>query len=147
MDYHATGPARLARRTATAYDAQHGGQRLWPGLALQTSSGRITGDGLAPTRFLDKSRSERAAHFEPDKGKITFSANTPDAPWQPGAQDRVSVFVQLASLLAGDPAKYPPGSSISLYTAGPTERRHLDLRGRGRGKAQSARRRIQCRSS
>jgi hypothetical protein len=93
-----------------------------PGLGRRSmaSSGRITGDGLAPTRFLDKSRSERAAHFQPDKGKISFSANTPDVPWLAGAQDRLSVFVQLASLLAGDPAKYPNGSSVSLYTAGPT---------------------------
>lgn len=93
-----------------------------PGLGRRSmaSSGRITGDGLAPTRFLDKSRTERAAHFQSDKGTITFSANSPDVPWLAGAQDRLSVFVQLASLLAGDPAKYPPGSSISLYTAGPT---------------------------
>jgi hypothetical protein len=85
-----------------------------------SSNGRITGDGLAPLRFLDKSRSERAAHFQTDKGKITFSANTPEAPWQAGAQDRLSVFLQLASLLAGDPASYPAGSSVSIYTAGPT---------------------------
>jgi hypothetical protein len=102
------------------YDAKMVVSALFLGSRSMTSSGRITADGLAPTRFLDKSRSERAAHFEEDKGKISFSANTPDAPWLAGAQDRVSVFVQLASLLAGEPAKYPPGSSISLYTAGPT---------------------------
>lgn len=119
MDYHALaqldwqqdGEAYLASMVVSAFGL---GERS------MASSGRITGDGLAPTRFLDKSRSERAAHFQPDKGTITFSANTPDAPWQAGAQDRVSVFVQLASLLAGDPAKYPPGTSVSLYTAGPT---------------------------
>ncbi len=111
LDWHQDGAAYETRMVVSAFGL---------GSRSMASSGRITGDGLAPTRFLDKSRSERAAHFQPDKGKITFSANTPDAPWLAGAQDRVSVFVQLASLLAGDPARYPTGSNISLYTAGPT---------------------------
>lgn len=119
MDYHALAQLDW-RQDGAAYETRMVVSAFGLGSRSMASSGRITGDGLAPTRFLDKSRSERAAHFQPDKGKITFSANAPDAPWQPGAQDRVSVFVQLASLLAGDSAKYPPGSSISLYTAGPT---------------------------
>ena len=119
MDYHALAQLDW-RQDGSAYETRMVVSAFGLGARSMASSGRITGDGLAPTRFLDKSRSERAAHFESDKGKITFSANTPDVPWRPGAQDRVSVFVQLASLLAGDPAKYPTGSSVSLYTAGPT---------------------------
>jgi hypothetical protein len=119
MDYYATGQLDW-QQDGEAYQASMVVGAFGLGRRSMASSGRITGDGLAPTRFLDKSRSERAAHFQPDKGTISFSANTPDVPWQAGAQDRVSVFVQLASLLAGDPANYPPGSSVSLYTAGPT---------------------------
>lgn len=103
------------------YDARMVVSAFFLGSRSMSSSGRITADGLAPTRFLDKSRSERAAHFEEDKGKISFSANSPDAPWQRGAQDRLSVFLQLGSLLAGAPARYPPGSTVSLYTAGPRQ--------------------------
>lgn len=103
------------------YDAKMVVSALFLGSRSMSSSGRITADGLVPTRFLDKYRSERAAHFEPDKGKISFSANTPDAPWLPGAQDRLSVFLQLGSLLAGDPVSYPVGSKVSFYTAGPRE--------------------------
>ncbi|MES2685849.1 MAG: DUF3108 domain-containing protein [Pseudomonadota bacterium] len=119
MDYHATAQLDW-RQDGSAYETSMVVSAFGLGSRSMASSGRLTGEGLAPTRFLDKSRSERAAHFQPDKGKITFSANSPDVPWQPGAQDRVSVFVQLASLLAGDPAKYPVGSRVSLYTAGPT---------------------------
>ena len=119
MDYHALAQLDWLQ-DGEAYRASLVVSAFGLGERSMASSGRLTGDGLAPTRFLDKSRTERAAHFQPDKGKITFSANTPDAAWQAGAQDRVSVFVQLASMLAGDPAKYPPGSSVSLYTAGPT---------------------------
>ena len=86
-----------------------------------TSSGQLGPDGLAPTRFSDKSRTEAAAHFVPDKNQIIFSANTPTLPWVKGAQDRVSVFMQLGGMLAGNPAGFPTGSTISIYTVGPRD--------------------------
>lgn len=84
-----------------------------------TSTGRMTADGLAPNRFSDRFRSEQAAHFERDKGRVTFSANTPDSPLLPGAQDQLSVFVQLAAMLAGDPLNFPSGTNIAVQTIGP----------------------------
>lgn len=84
-----------------------------------TSTGRMTADGLAPLRYADKTRTEVAAHFDRERQRVTFSANTPEAPLQSGAQDRVSVFVQLGSMIAGEPAKYPAGTSISLQIIGP----------------------------
>ncbi|MDP1740679.1 DUF3108 domain-containing protein [Polaromonas sp.] len=120
LDYSALAELEWLQDGQT-YDAKMEVSALFLGSRSMSSSGRITADGLAPTRFADKSRSERAAHFEADKGKITFSANTPDAPLLRGAQDRLSVFLQLASLLAGDPASHPVGSMVSLYTVGPRE--------------------------
>lgn len=87
----------------------------------QTSSGRITAEGLEPQRFSDKTRSEEATHFERDKGKVVFSNNRPEAELLAGAQDRLSVVLQLAALLAGDPARYPPGSKIAIPTASTRE--------------------------
>jgi hypothetical protein len=89
------------------------------GSLVWSSAGQVTPEGLAPTRFSEKRRNEVAAHFEADKGQIIFSANTPSAPWIKGAQDRATVFIQLAGMLAGKPEAFPPGSSISLYTVGP----------------------------
>ena len=91
------------------------------GSRSMSSVGKITGSGLAPTRFADKFKSELAAHFEPEKGKISFSANTPDAPWMEGAQDRVSVFFQLGGMLAANPAGFPAGSNVTFLTIGPRE--------------------------
>lgn len=91
------------------------------GSRIQTSAGQLTAEGLAPQRFSDKVKTEVAAHFERDKGIVSFSANTPDAPLQPGAQDRLSVLLQLGSLLAGAPQRYPVGSSISIQTIGPKD--------------------------
>lgn len=86
---------------------------------VQTSRGQITPQGLAPLRFSDKFRSELAAHFNRAQGKVTFSANTPDVALRPGAQDRLSVLVQLAAMLASAPQSYPPASTITIQTIGP----------------------------
>lgn len=88
------------------------------GSRTQTSRGRITAEGLAPQRFGDRLRSEQAAHFQRDKGLITFSSNAPDAPLQPGAQDRLSVLLQLGAIIGGDPKRHPPQSTIQIQTAG-----------------------------
>ena len=84
----------------------------------QTSRGQVTPDGLAPIRFSDKFRSEVAAHFNREQGKVTFSANTPDAPLLAGAQDRLSILIQLGALLAGEPEKYPAATTIAFQTIG-----------------------------
>ena len=43
------------------------------GSRVQTSQGSLGAEGLMPTRFSDKTRSELAAHFQRDKGLISFS--------------------------------------------------------------------------
>ena len=87
----------------------------------QTSVGRLGAEGLAPTRFGDRTRSELAAHFDRDNGRITFSVNTPDSALLPGAQDRLSLLVQIAALVAGEPQRYAPATSIALQTASARE--------------------------
>lgn len=88
---------------------------------VQTSRGLITRLGLAPVRFGDKYRSEVAAHFDHERQLVTFSANTPDVALQPGAQDRLSVLVQLAALVASAPENFPPGTRLRVQTIGPRE--------------------------
>ena len=118
LTYHANGELSW-RNAGSSYDAYMSVSALFLGSRSLASRGQVSAEGLAPTRFSDKSRTEVAAHFEPDKGQISFSANTPSAPWIKGAQDRVTVFLQLGGMLAGNPAGFPPGASISLYTVGP----------------------------
>ena len=84
---------------------------------IQNSTGLITAEGLAPVRFSDKARSEEAAHFQRDQGKVTFSNNRPDAPLVAGTQDRLSVMLQLSAMVGGDPHKFPAGTVISIPTA------------------------------
>lgn len=135
-------PARLPQPTRLAFDVsgqakkfaynaraellwQHDGSRyearqeisaFLVGTRTQRSVGAITAQGLLPEKFSDKSRSEQAAHFDYAQGRITFSANTPQAPASPGVQDRLSVFIQLGALLAADPGRFVPGTQITLTT-------------------------------
>ncbi len=88
---------------------------------VQTSRGQIGARGLEPIRFSDKYRSEVAAHFNREKGKVTFSANTPDVPLLAGAQDRLSILIQLAGMVASAPNRYPPATTISIQTIGPRD--------------------------
>ena len=139
---HPPPPARLPPPTRLAFDVsgpakkfaynaraellwQHDGSRyearqeisaFLVGTRTQRSVGAITAQGLMPEKFSDKSRSEQAAHFDYAQGRVTFSANTPQAPASPGVQDRLSVFIQLGALLAADPGRFVPGTQITLTT-------------------------------
>ncbi len=134
LDYQMTGSAKglsysakgqLAwQNSGDSYSARMTVKALFLGSRTLSSTGRIGAEGLAPSRFSDKSRSEVAAHFEPDQGRISFSANTPDAAWTPGTQDRVSVLLQLGGMLAGNPAGFPVGSTLSMLTVGPRDADH-----------------------
>ena len=111
----------LWQQDGQKYDARLEVKVFLLGSRSQTSTGRITADGVAPNRFADKARSEQAAHFERDQGRIVFSANTPSAALLPGAQDRVSVMFQLAAMFAGEAQRYPAGSDIAVPTVGPRD--------------------------
>lgn len=118
LTYYASAELRW-RNGGENYDASMRVSALFLGSRSMASTGLLGPAGLAPQRFTDKSRNEVAAHFETGKGLVTFSANTPSAPWVEGAQDRVTVFLQLGGMLAADPAAFAQGTSISIYTIGP----------------------------
>lgn len=120
LNYHANAELEWLNR-GSHYEARMSVSALFLGSRNLTSQGQLSPDGLAPLRFSDKSRSEVAAHFEADKGQISFSANTPNAPWIKGSQDRVSVFFQLGGMLAGNPQAFPVGSRVVIYTVGPRD--------------------------
>lgn len=87
------------------------GSRHW------RSTGRIDASGLSPLKFTDSWRGERASHFDREQQRIVFSTNAPVAPLQPGAQDQISLYMQLAGAMAGDPQRYPIGTRLQVQTA------------------------------
>lgn len=100
------------------YDARLEMRVMLLGSRSQTSTGRIGPNGLMPERFADKSRSEKAAHFDAAQQRIRFSNNAPEVPLQPGAQDRLSLFMQLAGLLQARPQAYATGQTVDMQVAG-----------------------------
>lgn len=103
------------------YDAQLSLRFLFKTIRSQHSNGLIGAGGIEPARFSDKRRSEVAAHFMREQGQVVFSNNAPSVPLLPGAQDRLSVMLQLGALMAGDPARYPPGGAFAIQTVGPRD--------------------------
>ena len=117
LNYSATGSLDW-RNEGSTYSARMEIRLFLLGSRVQTSQGQLVATGLQPERFGDKTRSERAAHFDRSQNRIRFSNNAPDAELLPGAQDRLSVFLQLAGLLNSRPEAYAAGQSIDIPVAG-----------------------------
>ncbi|WP_353233841.1 DUF3108 domain-containing protein [Diaphorobacter ruginosibacter] len=118
MRYNVNGELSW-RNDGDRYEARQEISAFLLGTRSQTSTGKITPRGLEPARFGDKGKREVAAHFDFDQHIVIFSANTNRTPIGPGAQDRVSVLIQLAAMLAAAPDRYPSGTQIAFTTIGP----------------------------
>jgi hypothetical protein len=92
------------------------GQRL-PG---SSSRGAIDAAGVAPERYVEhrRGRELRAANFQRDAGRISFSGPAVEYPLLAGAQDRLSWIVQLAAVLAANPGLAAAGGEVSMFVAG-----------------------------
>lgn len=112
--YYSASAVLLWQHDGQHYQAHQEVRVLLLGTRTQTSVGDVSALGLLPQRFGDKSRTEQAAYFDYDQGRVTFSANTPPAAIAPGAQDRLSIFIQLGALLAAAPERYPVGTHIHI---------------------------------
>ena len=127
LKYQVVGMSKQLNYSAWAeFSWQQDGQRYDSKLEVgafllgsrsQTSQGTLGAEGLMPQRFGDKYRSEVASHFQRDKGVISFSTNAPEVPLLKGAQDRLSVVMQIAALLSAEPERYPLGTMLSFQTA------------------------------
>ena len=105
----------------SSYDARLSLKFLFKTIRSQHSTGQIGATGIEPARFSESRKGEVASHFLRDQGQVMFSNNAPSVPLLPGAQDRLSVVMQLGGMLAGNPARYPAGSRISVQTVGPRD--------------------------
>lgn len=124
LQFALSGTSKGVRYTASAniswkhqdnnYQLRHEIQAFVFGKRSQTSVGQMGAMGLLPMRFGDQFRQEQAAHFDRAKGLLIYSANTPSQAIEEGAQDRVSLFVQLAAAMAGTPALRAEGQHFSF---------------------------------
>ena len=125
LTYHASGSlkwqtqatpdAPSATPAPKAYEAELRVRAFLVGSRVWRSTGILTESGLSPVRYSDSGRGERAAHFDTTQNKISFSVNTPGVALQPGAQDQVSLFIQMAATVAAKNFKL--GSELNVQTA------------------------------
>ena len=86
----------------------------------QISSGGFDAAGVAPLRFTDQRlrRGTKAANFQRDAGKITFSGPATEFALREGAQDRLSWMVQLGAVVAAEPQLRGVGAKVLMYVVG-----------------------------
>lgn len=115
MNYYANGELRWQHNEA-AYALSLSVKAFLVGARHWRSVGEITEAGLAPRRFSDSWRNERAAHFDRPNQRVVFSNNAPTALLGAGAQDQISLYVQLAAAMAGAPQRFEPGTRLQIQT-------------------------------
>jgi hypothetical protein len=104
------------------YNAEMALRFLFKTFIRWTSVGRIGASGIEPTRFVQARGSKiEIAEFAADAGQVSFSNNHPAVTLLAGAQDRLSILMQLGALIAADPARYRSGGRISIQTVGPSD--------------------------
>ncbi len=114
-----TGQAALEwRPTSDSYTLTLQGQAL--PLIDWASRGGFDAAGIAPLRHTESRRGRelRAANFQRDTGRITFSGPVVEHPLVPGAQDRLSWTLQLGAILNANPALTQPEAQVSIFVAG-----------------------------
>ncbi|MFM9917522.1 MAG: DUF3108 domain-containing protein [Rhizobacter sp.] len=89
-------------------------------LLSQISQGGFDKAGLAPLRFTDQRarKAARAANFQRDAGKITFSGPSDEFALPAGVQDRLSWMIQLPAVLSAEPKRAVTGGEVVLYVVG-----------------------------
>jgi len=116
-----TGEARLTWRA----DAEHYALSLHAALPSgrtleQHSEGGFDAAGLAPLRLADRrhGRDVRAANFQREHGKITFSGPRWELPLEAGTQDRLSWLLQLVALIGGASDDLRDGTELAMWVVG-----------------------------
>lgn len=119
LNYFATGYLKWQAKPASSsprnYEAELRVRAFLIGNRVWRSQGLLTEDGLAPKRYSDSFRGERAAHFDSAQRTISFSGNTPSTSMQSGAQDQVSLFIQMAAAVSAQ--NFKTGSELNIQTA------------------------------
>jgi Protein of unknown function (DUF3108) len=113
--YHASGELKW-QHNETTYALSLSVKAFLVGTRHWRSQGDINRTGLAPIRFSDSWRTERAAHFDRANKRVVFSNNAPVTALEANAQDQISLYVQLAAAMAGEPQRFQPGTRLLLQT-------------------------------
>lgn len=102
------------------YEARLVGRLAGITVLTQVSQGGFDEAGVAPLRFTDQraAGAVRAANFQREFGKITFSGPNVEHTLLVGSQDRLSWMIQLAAVVAGEPQRLQEGGKVVIHVVG-----------------------------
>jgi hypothetical protein len=117
LPYRAGGEL-LWTHDGRAYQARMEVNLFLLGSRVQHSQGQLTPAGLQPQRFVDRVNKDRSVDFDYAAGRIRFSEGTEPVPLPEGAQDHLSIFMQLGGLIGAAPQRYPAGTALTFPAMG-----------------------------
>ena len=108
------------RPGADRYELKLEGRVAGLTILTQVSQGGFDAAGIAPQRFTDRRirRPLTAANFQREAGKITFSGPATEFALHEGTQDRLSWMMQLAAIVAAEPALRSAGATVVMRVVG-----------------------------
>lgn len=106
------------------------------GTRSQVSEGLITPTGLSPERYSEQMRKTNTATVARAESQVTFNTGRPAAEWHEGAQDRLSVMLQIGQWLRAKPQRYRDGDVIDVQVIGPRNAPVWHFRVDGRDKVE-----------
>lgn len=118
MEYHAQAILQWQTQ-GNSYSAYQSISAFLLGSLEQRSRGHLSPQGLQPMRFEDRRlMKHRHVDFVWERGHALFEPVRDPAPIGTGTQDRLSVFLQLASMLNAVPSLRETGTQIAIPTMG-----------------------------
>lgn len=115
FNYSATGKLNW-QHDGQSYQAEQRIRAPIVGTRWQKSHGRLQNAYLEPLRFEDSSRKRRNMRFDPGAGTVTAEESGQTQSVHKGGQDRLSLYFQLASVMAAQPALREKGQRIPIWT-------------------------------
>ncbi|WP_157268245.1 DUF3108 domain-containing protein [Azohydromonas aeria] len=85
------------------------------------STGALDAAGIAPERYVTRGRGGRgaqAANFQREAGKLSYAGPAVEFALVPGAQDRLTVLLQVPAIVAADPQRFQAGARLKVFVTG-----------------------------
>ncbi len=114
LAYHASASLNWSPEPDQRYTLAYKVGAFLLGSRSQLSQGLRSATGLEPRTFVDQSRRTQTTTVDAERQLVQFPNQATPQPWQPGVQDRLSVFVQLGAWVASAPLAFDKGQSFKL---------------------------------
>lgn len=117
--FHYQASSRLQwQQQAQRYHLQLDTKLPLLGTRSQSSDGLIVAQGLSPDRYSEQTRKTHVATVDRKTRKVNFSADGGPVDWQAGAQDRLSVVLQIGHWLRSQPQQARSGKVFDVQVIG-----------------------------